>query len=102
MIPYILPLKETGVIQFQDTLSEGECRCFNLVYESLLLEGKAGNLTDLAMGMVLAEKPPTWLPVIYGQLKHLIINSEAFQRKKKAKYNAQAKAKNSGLVREKK
>ena len=25
------------------------------MYESLLLEGKAGNLTDLALGMVLAE-----------------------------------------------
>ena len=58
MIPYISSLKETGVIQFEDTSSEEDRRCFNLIYESLLLEGKAGNLTDLAVGMVLAEKPP--------------------------------------------
>ena len=75
MIPYISPLKETGVVQFEDTLSEQDHKCFDLLYESLLLEGKAGNLTDLAVGMVLAEKPPAWLPVIHGRLKHLIISS---------------------------
>ena len=46
MVPYVPPLKETGVIQFEDTLLEVDCRSFNLIYESLLLEGKAGNLTD--------------------------------------------------------
>ena len=66
MIPYVPPFKETGVLQFEDTLSEVDHRNFNLIYESLLLEGKAGNLTDLTMGMVLAEKPPAWLPVIHG------------------------------------
>ena len=66
MIPYISPLKETGVKQFEYTLSEEDHRCFNLIYKSLLLEGKAGNLTDLAMGMVLAEKLPVWLPIIHG------------------------------------
>ena len=56
------------------------------------MEGKAGNLTDLALGMVLPEKPLAWLQVI-----HLIISSEMFKEKKKAKYNAQAKARqNSG------
>ena len=50
---------------------------FNLIYESLLLEGKAGNLTDLTVGMVLAEKPPTWLQVMHGRLNHLIISSTA-------------------------
>ena len=93
MIPYVPPLKETRVMQFEDTLSEVDHRSFNLIYESLLLEGKAGNLTDLTVGMVLAEKPPTWLPVIHGCLKHLIISSEAFQKKKKAEYDAQTKAK---------
>ena len=43
--------------------------------------------------MVLVIKPPGWLPVIHGRLKHLIISSKAFQEKKKPKYNAQAKAK---------
>ena len=63
-------------------------RSFNLIYESLLFEGKAGNVTDLTVVMVLAEKPPDWLPVMHGRLKHLIISSEAFQKKKKAEYNA--------------
>ena len=43
--------------------------------------------------MVLAEKPPTWLQVVHERLKHLIISSEKFKEKKKAKDNAQAKAK---------
>ena len=43
--------------------------------------------------MVLAEKPLAWLQVMHGRLKHLIISSETFQKKKKAEYNAQAKAK---------
>ena len=87
-IPYVPPLQESRVLQFEDTLSEGDHRSFNLIFESLLLEGKAGNLTNLTVGMVLAEKPPTWLPVIRGRLKHLIISLEAFQKKKKAEYNA--------------
>ena len=66
---------------------------FNLIYESLFLEGKAGNLTELTMGIVLAEKPPAWLSVMHGRLKHLIIISEVFQKKKKDEYDAQAEAK---------
>ena len=47
--------------------------------------------------MVLAEKPLAWLQVMHERLKHLIISSEMFKEKKKAKYNAQAKAdQNSG------
>ena len=46
--------------------------------------------------MVLAEKPPAWLHIMYGSLKHLIISSEVFQKKKKAEYNAQAKTKQTG------
>ena len=92
MVPYVPPLKETRVLQFEDTLSEMDCRSFNLIYNLLLLEGKAGNLTDLIVGMVLAEKPPAWLPVMHGRLKHLIISPEAFQKIKKAEYNAQTKA----------
>ena len=57
------------------------------------MEGKAGNLTDLTLGMLLAEKPPTWLQVMHERLKHLIISSERFKEKKKAKYNAQVRSK---------
>ena len=74
MIPYVPPLKKTRVLQCEDTLSEMDHRSFNLIYESLLLEGKAGNLADLTVGMVLVEKPPAWLPVMHGRLKHLIIS----------------------------
>ena len=45
MISYVPPLEEVKVLQFEDTLSEMDCRNFNLIYESLL-EGKAGNLTE--------------------------------------------------------
>ena len=82
MIPYVPPSEEIGVLQFEDTLLEMDHRSFNLTYESLLLEGKARNLTDLTVGMVLAEKPPAWLPVKHERLKHLIISSEVFQKKK--------------------
>ena len=86
MISYEPPLDEMKVIQFEDTLSEEDRRNFNLIYESLLLEGKAENLMDLTLGMVLAEKPLVWLQVMYGRLKHLI-SSEMFKEKKKAQYN---------------
>ena len=69
-------------------MSEEDHQNFNLIYESLLLEGKAGNIT---LGMVLAEKPLTWLQVMHESLKHLIISSERFKEKKKAKYNAGAR-----------
>ena len=84
MIPYVPPLGEMKVLQFEDALSEVDHRNFNLTYESLLLEGKAGNLTDLTLGMVLAEKPLAWLQVMDGRLKHLIISSETFKKKNKA------------------
>ena len=88
MIPYVPPLEQVKVLQFEDTLSEADCRNFNLIYESLLLEGRVGNLTDLTVRMVLAEKPPAWLQAMHGRLKHLIISSEVFQKKKKAEYDA--------------
>ena len=77
-------------------MSEEDHKNFNLIYESLLLEGKAGNLTDLTLGMVLAEKPLMWLQVMHERLKHFIISSEMFKEKKKAEYNARAKAKQNG------
>ena len=93
MIPYVPPSEEIRVLQFEDTLSETDCRNFNFIYESLLLEGKAGNLMDLTVGMVLAEKPPAWPQVMHGRLKHLIINSEVFKKKKKAEYDARVSMK---------
>ena len=73
-------------------MSEEDQKNFILIYESLLLEWKSGNLTDLTLGMVLANKPLIWLQVMHERLKHLIISSERFKEKKKAKYNAQARA----------
>ena len=63
IIPYV-SLK-VRVLQFEDT-SEENHKNFDLIYNSLLLEGRVGNLTDLTLGMVLAEKPPTWLQVFQG------------------------------------
>ena len=88
IVSYVPPSEEIRVLQFEDTLSETDHRNFNLIYESLLLEGKAGHLTDLTVGMVLEEKPPAWLQVMHGRLKHLIISSKVFQSKEKAEYDA--------------
>ena len=82
MIPYVPPSEEVKVLQFEDILSKEDHRNFHLIYESLLLEGKAGNLTDLRLGMVLAEKPLAWLQVMHRRLKHLIITSETLKKKK--------------------
>ena len=90
MIPYVSPIGKVRVLKFEDTLSEEDCRGFNIIYESLLLEGRAGNLTDVTMGMVWAEKPPAWLHVMHEILKHLIISSETFKKKKRAVHIAQA------------
>ena len=53
-------------------------------------------MTDLTVWMLSAEKPPAWLQVMHGRLKYLITSSETFQKKKKAEYDAQAKAKQTG------
>ena len=34
MITYVPPLREMEVLEFEDTLSEDDCRNFNLIYES--------------------------------------------------------------------
>ena len=42
----IIPLVGgTRVLKFEDTLYKEDCRNFKLIYESLLLEGRAGNVT---------------------------------------------------------
>ena len=92
MNPYVSPPQTTVTIHFEDTLADNNCSWFNLIYESLLTEGKTGNLTDLAIGMVLAGKPPAWLPVICKRLNHLIISSEAFQKMKRIEYSAWLRA----------
>ena len=100
MIPYVPPLGEVKVLWFEDTLSEEDHRNFDLIYESLLLEGRAGNLTDLTLGMVLAEKTLMWLQVMHERLKHLIIISEKFKEKKRTKYNTQVREKQSSKGKE--
>ena len=59
MILYVSLIGKVRVLKFEDTLSEEDHRGFNLIYESILLEGRACNLTDLTMGMVLVENPPS-------------------------------------------
>ena len=90
----------TRVLKFKDTLSEDDHRNFKLIYESLLLEGRAGNLTNLTLEMMLDGKPLTWLPVMYERLKHLLINSETFREKKKIIYHPWLGGKKRKVVRE--
>ena len=71
----ILLIGGTRVLKFEDTLSKEDCRNFKLIFESLLLEGRAGNLTNLTLVMVLAAKNTN----MYERLKHLIINLDAFR-----------------------
>ena len=78
MIPLV---GATSVLKFEDTLSKEDCKNFKLIYESLLSEGRTGNITNLTLEMVLAERPPTWLPVMYERLKHLISNADTFREK---------------------
>ena len=69
---------QVKILKFEDTLAEESHRQFEIIYESLLLEGKVGNLTTSTLEVVLAQKPPAWLQVIHERLKHLIISSETF------------------------
>ena len=81
------------ILKFEDTLTDEDHRQFEIIYESLLLEGKAGNLTKSTLEVVLAQKPPAWLQVIHERLKHLIISSETFQNKRKREYKIKRKMK---------
>ena len=40
MIPYVSAIGKVRVLKFEDTLSEEDHRDFNIIYESLLLEGR--------------------------------------------------------------
>ena len=66
------------ILKFEDTLTSKDSTQFKVIYDSLLLEGKAGNLTKSMLEVILAQKPPTWLQVIHVRLKHLVISSETF------------------------
>ena len=74
-------------------MSEESHRQFEIIYESLLLEGKVGNLTKSMLELVLAQKPPVWLQVIHERLKHLIISSETFWNRRKMEYGVRIETK---------
>ena len=84
--PIVSRTSKVKILKFEDTLSEESHRQFEIIYESLLLEGKTGNLTKSMLEVVLAQKPPAWLQVIHERLKHLIISSETFQNRRKMEY----------------
>ena len=86
-------MSRVKILKFEDTLSEESRRQFEIIYESLLLEGKAGNLTKSMLGVVLAQKPPAWLQVIHERLKHLIISSETFRNRRKMEYGVRIETK---------
>ena len=71
------------ILKFEDTLTNEDSKQFKIIYDSLLLEGKVGNLTESTLEVVLAQKPATWLQVIYERLKHLMINSKTVLKGKK-------------------
>ena len=49
---YVPLLEEVKVLCFEDMLLEEDHRNFNSIYESLMQEGGAGNLTDFTLGIV--------------------------------------------------
>ena len=89
---------QVKILKFEDNLADEDYRQFRVIYDSLLLEGRVGNLTKSTLEVVLTQKPPAWLQVIYERLKHLIISSETFQNKKK-RHMAKEKVKLSKKVR---
>ena len=97
--PTVPTTKRVKILRFQDTLSEEDCRQFKIIYESLPLDGSAGNLTQSTLEVVLAQKPPTWLQVMHERLKHLIISSETFQKRRKMGYGIRREKKLGGKSR---
>ena len=47
---------QVKILKFENTLTDEDHRQFEIIYESLLLEGKAGNLTKSTLEVVLAQK----------------------------------------------
>ena len=91
--PIVSTTSRVKILKFEDTWSEESHRQFEIIYESLLLEGKAGNLTKSMLEVVLAQKPPAWLQVIHERLKHLIISSETFSNRRKMEYGVRIETK---------
>ena len=91
--PIVSMTSRVKILKFEDTLSKENHRQFEIIYESLLLEGKVGNLTRSTLEVVLAQKPPTWLQVIHERLKHLIISSETFWNRRKMEYGVRIETK---------
>ena len=97
--PIVPATNRVKILQFEDTLSKEDCRQFKIIYESLLLEGRAGNLTKSTLEVVLAQKTPTWLQVMYERLKHLIISSETFWNRMKMGFGLRIETKLDGKSR---
>ena len=97
--PTVSMTSRVKILKFEDTLSEESYIQFEIIYESLLLEGKVGNLTKSTPEVVLAQKPPAWLQVIHERLKHLIISSETFQNKRKMDHGVKIETKLKGKNR---
>ena len=91
--PTVSMTRKVKILKFEDTLSEESRRQFEIIYESLLLEGKMGNLTKSMLEVVLAQKPPAWLQVIHERLKHLIISSETFRNRRRMEYGVRIETK---------
>ena len=91
--PIVPTTSRVKILRFEDTLSKENHRQFKIIYESLLLEGRVGNLTKSQLEVVLAQKPPTWLQVIHERLKHLIISSETFLNRRKMGYGIRIETK---------
>ena len=53
------------ILKFEDTLTDEDSGQFEITYDSLLMEGKVGNLTKITLEIVLAQKSPAWLQVMY-------------------------------------
>ena len=97
--PIVPTTNRVKILRFEDTLSKEDCRQFKIIYESLLLEGRAGNITKSTLEVVLAQKPPTWLQVMYERLKHLIISSETFWNRIKIRCGLRIETKLDGKSR---
>ena len=97
--PIVLMTSRGKILKFEDTLPKENCRQFEIIYESLLLEGKVGNLTNSTLKVVLAQKPQTWLQVIHKRLKHLIISSETFWNRRKMEYGVRIETKLGSQIR---
>ena len=97
--PIVPMTSRVKILRFEDTLSKEDSKQFKIIYESLLLEGRAGNVTKSTLEVVLAQKPPTWLQVMHKRLKHLIISSKTFWERRKMGYGIRRETKLGGKSR---